>query len=97
MVLEILDWIVKVAERLVVLALVLLVFWFGYHLYCGDAAGYQVAVLKALGDNWKALLILLLVVFYDSVKTFLEEVQEFGGMKRERKGRPEGEEQAPTE
>jgi hypothetical protein len=37
----------------------------------------------------------MIALFYDTVRRFLEEVQEFAGMKRKTPGTPEGEQEAP--
>lgn len=38
-------------------------------------------VAKSLNENWKAGLLLLIPLFYRSVRSFLERVEEFAGMK----------------
>jgi predicted ABC-type exoprotein transport system permease subunit len=89
LILEILDWAVMVVERLLVLALGFLVFYFGYLLLRGSFTQNQSDILKSLSDNWKVGTILLIALFYGTVRKFLEEVHEAWGMKkREQTGEP---------
>lgn len=77
-----LDWLVGVVERLLVLGLSFVVFYFGYHMVRGNSIPDQLAVLKFFADNWKIGIIVLVVLFYGTVRVFLEQVQEVWGMKR---------------
>ncbi|WP_263377460.1 hypothetical protein [Granulicella paludicola] len=77
-----LDWCVKVSERLLVLGVALLAFRFGYHFYRGSLTKDQQDVITFLANNWKIVLILMIPLFYQTVRTFLEEVQEAWGIKR---------------
>ena len=81
---QILDWSVRVAERLTALGVTALVFWFGSRFVLGRDIKAQETVLEKLSVNWKALLILVIPLFYHTIRTFLEEVREFAGMKREK-------------
>lgn len=94
-ILRFLDWGVMVMERLLVLGLAYLAFCFGYHLLRGDFGHGQLDALKSISENWKAGLLLLLILFYGTVRKFLEEVHEFAGMKRQQHGIPEGEDVIP--
>lgn len=42
------------------------------------------AALRALNENWKALLLLLIPLFYRTIRGFLERVEEFAGAKAPR-------------
>ena len=42
----------------------------------------MVALVQLVNDNWKTFLLLVLLLFYRTIRTFLEEVQEGFGMKR---------------
>lgn len=42
----------------------------------------MVSVLETLNNNWRALLLLAVVLFHRSIKKFLDEVQEVLGVKR---------------
>jgi hypothetical protein len=44
-------------------------------------------VLKTLNENWKALLLLLVPLFYRTIRGFLERVEEFAGAKAPRKAK----------
>src|SRR5260370_1904360 len=96
-VLEILDWIVMIVERLLVLGLAFLVFYFGWQLLQGNSTQGQLDVLKSLSENWKAGLILLIALFYGTVMKFLEEVREFAGMKRMQHGTEVEQKPIPTQ
>ena len=75
-----LDWCVSVSERLVVLSIGMAVAYVGYRLLF---TGKQPAdVLATLNLNWKALLVLLVPLLYQTIKSFLDEVEEAFGMKR---------------
>lgn len=79
-----LDWIVGVLERLVVITIVLMAFYVGWLAFHGttnqaDRSAF-VTTLTTLSDNWKPLLLLLIPLFYRTVRTFLEKVRKFAGM-----------------
>lgn len=81
-ILRCLDWVVSVVERLLVLGLSSVVFYFLFKLARGSSMPEQLAVLKFFADNWKIGIIVLVVLFYGTVRIFLEQVQEVWGMKR---------------
>jgi hypothetical protein len=87
-VLSCLDWLVQVAERLIVLGLASAVLRYGYLLTVGRVpSGDWIASVAA---NWKAVVLILIPLFYRAVRTFLEQVEEAFGMKRPlRKGTEE--------
>lgn len=80
--LALLDWTVKVIERLLVIGVALLAFFFGYHFYHASLSSQQKDVIGFVSQNWKIVLILMIPLFYQTVRTFLEEVQEAWGIKR---------------
>jgi hypothetical protein len=80
--LRILDWLVSVAERLLVLGMTVAIFRFGYQVVRGNSTVEQMSVLRFFADNWKIGIIVLVVLFYGTVRIFLEQVQEVWGMKR---------------
>jgi hypothetical protein len=54
-----------------------------------DVDGRQariIALMKGLNDNWKAALVLLVLLFYRTVRIFLEQAEEAWGVKRPLKG-----------
>jgi len=68
---------VVVISILVIVALAFIIFG------SGNPANTKVGqIIKLLNDNWKALLILLIPLFYYPIRTFLGELQEIGGAKR---------------
>jgi hypothetical protein len=79
LIVSVLDWLVSVAERLVVLAIACVVFYTGWLAFSGASS---IWILSVLSENWKALLLLLIPLFYRTIRTFLEEVQKFAGMER---------------
>jgi hypothetical protein len=96
-ILRCLDWLVSVAERLIVLGLSGLVFHFGYHVWRGTLSADESKILPLLGQNWKIIFVLMVPLFYQTIRTFLEEVQEFWGMTRPKKGASQGEEKTTEE
>jgi len=81
-----LDWILSVVERLLALALSSAALILGYRFVTGTASQAERDLIVKIGDNWKTVLILLIPLFYRTVRTFLEEVHEAFGMKRRLRG-----------
>lgn len=81
----VLDWFVKVAERLMVLGIMYVVFYFGHLFYRGSLSKEQNNAIEFAAQNWKIVFILLVPLFYLTVRTFLEEVQVAAGMTRAKK------------
>jgi hypothetical protein len=55
--------------------------------FTGDSASRQirvVSIMRGLNQNWKAALLLLVPLFYRTVRRFLEQTEEAFGMKRKR-------------
>ena len=75
---SLLDWTVGVAERLVVLAIAFVAFYVGFQTLRGTS---EKPLLEALSANWKGLLLLLVPLFYRTVRGFMERVEEAWGMK----------------
>jgi hypothetical protein len=73
---------VKVVERLLVLGMASMAFYFGYHFCRGSLSSQQRDVIAFVAQNWKIVLVLMIPLFYQTVRTFLEEVQEAWGIKR---------------
>lgn len=91
-ILRILDWFVAVAERLLVLSLAGLIFYFGYLILFGKVRQVNEYALKEIAGNWKAALVVLLIpLFYRTVRMFLEKARKFAGIEA---GPPEEEESA---
>ena len=85
-IISVLDWVVGVAERLMVLAIAFVISYGGYLLLSSSHRSEKTLqaplaeILKDLSDNWKALLLILIPLFYRPVRTFLERVERFMGM-----------------
>ena len=80
---KLLDWVLKVIERCLAIAIAWSAFYFGYRLAVGSSIPAQNTLVLNLGKHWQTALLLLLPLFYLTVRTFLEEVQEAFGMKRQ--------------
>jgi hypothetical protein len=83
-----LDWLVMVAERLIVLGLCSAIFYVGYRFLSGRATTEDKELVTAASNNWKTVLLILIPLFYQTVRVFLEEVQEAFGMKRRQRQLP---------
>ena len=98
-----LNWLLSVVEPLVVLGITVAILYVGFGLVFGSAQSTNQARFKELmaivSDNWKAALLILLVLFYRTVRMFLEEVEEAFGMKRKKpmSGEPEKASNPPQE
>ena len=83
-----LDWLLSVVEPLVVLAITVVIFYIGYGLVFGSAQSNQLARFKDLmeevNDNWKAGLLLLVLLFYRTIRIFLEQAEEAFSIKRKK-------------
>jgi hypothetical protein len=91
---DLLERLVELLERLLVLAVGSGLFVLGYLFIRRTITQREMELLEWLSENWKILLILLLVpLFYRTVRIFLEEVREFWGMKRAQTGEVEGEDE----
>jgi hypothetical protein len=94
-ILAILDWMVGVAERLLSLGIAFVVFYVGWCAFSGRKAQTSAAehILESLSNNWKALLILLIPLYYRTIRIFLERVKKAFGMElgEEEKRTPESE------
>ena len=55
---------------------------FGYQFYHASLSPQQKESIAFVSQNWKIVLILMIPLFYQTVRTFLEEVQEAWGIKR---------------
>src|SRR5437899_2549208 len=81
-----LNWILSVVEPLVVLAITFLISYFAYWLIFGSEKGEPqerlIRVLKEINDNWKVGLLLLVLLFYRTIRVFLEQAEEAWGVKR---------------
>jgi hypothetical protein len=84
-----LDWLLSVVEPLVVLAITVVIFYIGYWVVFGpEQNAHQMQfkeLIKEVDENWKAGLLLLLLLFYRTVRVFLEQAEEAFGVKKKTK------------
>jgi hypothetical protein len=89
--LELLNWLVSVAEHLLVLGFAWAAFLLGYRLLRGIDSCANQHILRTISENWKAVLILFLIpLLYRTIRRFLERAKKFAGIEAE----PEEEEEA---
>ena len=98
---EWLNWCLAVVEPLVVLAIATVILYLGYGAVFqpqGNAMGPSLKeLIEEVNDNWKAGVLLLIVLFYRTVRTFLEQAEEALGVKRKlQRLRPVGEPEQGT-
>jgi hypothetical protein len=80
-----LDWFLSVIEPLIVVALTVVIVFAAYWLIFDAQAENtkRIAdVVKLLNDNWKTGLLLIVLLFYRTVRTFLEQAEELFSVKR---------------
>ncbi|MCR4318246.1 MAG: hypothetical protein NUW37_18035 [Planctomycetes bacterium] len=85
-----LDWVLKIVESTLVIAISGLVFYFGWKLVREGKSEEIETFFKSIGENWGAMVLLLIPLFFRTVRTFLEEVHEAFGMKRPRRDGSDG-------
>ncbi|SRR6266571_6753784 len=80
--------ILKSVESLTVVGTFVVIWYAGWFLVTKEPNDptrlRMVGLLQTINENWKAFLLLGIPLFYRTVRTFLEEVQEAAGMKRQR-------------
>lgn len=97
-----LNWLLSVVEPLVVLAIAALVFYSAYWLVFGSEQDQHrtrlMALMKGINDDWKAALLLLLLLFYRTVRVFLEQAEEAFGVRKRKPlpGEPQREANPPA-
>jgi len=80
-----LDWFLSVLEPLIVVALTVVITVATYWLVFGPQFENNkriTEVVKLLNDNWKAGMLLVVLLFYRTVRTFLEQAEELLTVKR---------------
>jgi len=81
-----LDWLLSVVEPAVVLAVTSVILYIVYWLVFGPEQDPRQArfreLIKGVSDNWKAGLVLLIILFYRTIRIFLEQAEEALGVKR---------------
>ncbi len=79
---KLLDWALAVVEPLVALGFACAVFYLGSRVVFGTASEDERRLIKDVSENWKIAVVVLVPLFYRTVRIFLEEVVEAAGMKR---------------
>lgn len=84
-----LDWLIGVAERLMVLGAMLLLIFVVASLVCLNSSSLGnpkdiASAAKTVHDNWRAFIVVLSPLLYRVARQFLEETEEFLGVKRRR-------------
>lgn len=80
-----LNWLLSVIEPLVVLAIAFVILYIGYCTVFRPASQQQAwfkELLEEFNNNWKAGVLILIVLFYRTVRTFLEQAEEAFTVKR---------------
>ncbi|MGB2679306.1 MAG: hypothetical protein WAN12_19665 [Candidatus Acidiferrum sp.] len=78
-----LDWLIGVLGRALILVMLGLTFYFSYLLVRGKLDTTDKEILHGLTLNWKAVLLVMIPLFYVPVRIFLEEAYEILGVKRQ--------------
>jgi hypothetical protein len=76
----------RIVEGGLVIILFIVACYAGYWIVFGDTTNPRhvrmMALIPIVSEYWKAFLVLLIPLFFRTVRTFVEEVQEFAGAKR---------------
>jgi len=80
---DFLDYVLSILEMVIVLAIALLT---GYAVFCFVFGTHEearfIVLMQVISENWKASLVLLIPLFYRPVRTFLEELEQVGSIRR---------------
>src|SRR5713226_4468994 len=83
-----LNWLLSVVEPLVVLGIAIVILYAGYSAVFGPLQSTQQArfkeLLQVINDNWKVGVLLLIVLFYRTIRIFLEQAEEAFTVKRKK-------------
>lgn len=75
---RLLDWLLCFAERLVAIGVCVAVLYLGFRLTFGRASQSDAQSLSTLSQNWKVLLLVLVPLFYPTVKKLVQETKKLG-------------------
>jgi hypothetical protein len=89
-ILAFLDWLIGLTERLLVLAIAMSVFYVGWNIFHTGNQEPLKDALQVLSADWKAVLILLIPLLYQQIKTILPKITKVAGIELE-KEKPETE------
>jgi membrane-anchored glycerophosphoryl diester phosphodiesterase (GDPDase) len=87
-----LNWLLSVIEPLMVLLIAGGVVYAGYWLLFDQSGSKQnrlTCLMQVLNENWKVVALLMIVLFYRTIRIFLEQAEEAWGVKRKRPLAPE--------
>jgi hypothetical protein len=77
--------IMHLIEGLTLIGIFVCVSWAGYWIVFGpandDHRNRMLDLVRIMSDGWKALLILLILLFYRTLRSFLDRVEEIAGVK----------------
>jgi hypothetical protein len=84
-IIALLDWFLSVAERLIVLSVASAASYLGYRFVSGKASQSDSSLVLNVSQHWQILALLAIPLFYQTVRKFLDELEEAFGMKRKKK------------
>jgi hypothetical protein len=92
-----LDWLLSLAERLVALGICAAALYLGFRFLAGRASNSDVQFMSAASTNWKVLLVILVPLFFPTIKKLILETKKIGPWERQLPGIPGSDEQRVTE
>ena len=87
--LGVLDWFLNLAERLIALGICAMIFYLGFRFVSGAASESDSKLFALAASNWKVLLLILIPLFFPTVKKLFLEAKEIGWYKRQLPGLPD--------
>jgi hypothetical protein len=87
-----LDCLIDACGQFVILSIFCVVFYFLYLIVFRHLDSEKVVIVRSIAENWKAVLLITLPLFYVPIRTFLEEAYEVLGVKRPQSQTPVSEE-----
>ena len=83
-----LNWLLSVVEPLIVLAITFVIgyaaYWLVFGLNATDKHTRMIQAMEVINNNWKVALIVLLLLFYRTVRIFIEQAEELWIVKRKK-------------
>jgi TRAP-type C4-dicarboxylate transport system permease small subunit len=81
-----LDWLVRVMERIIVLGIACAILFVGFQVLAGkQIQPEEKSALTKMAENWRIIFVVLVPLFYLTIRTFIEEIVEAFGVKRKKK------------
>jgi hypothetical protein len=84
---EWLNWLLSLVEPVIVLGIAFCIAYGAWCLVTPELNGRQariISAIKVLSENWKSAMLLLVLLFYRTIRMFLEQTEEAWGMKRKK-------------